>query len=241
MNPKYHKESKPFYLGTCQNLNGLILDDHPVTCIGYKMMLEAACLQKEIPELRMAMTHTLKQAYELIHEKGSQGLYYDFVFLDIRLPPYPQENMFSGEDIGKLLRKVSRQTKILVFTSLQNPYRLRSILKSLNPEALVLKTEVCDKKLVTALTKALNGIPYYSPSILKIIKNQLITDNEITPPERKFLYLLSTGVQSKEIPKHLPWSVSKVEKQKRILKEKLGVEEKSSWSLIHKAKELGII
>ena len=79
---------------------------------------------------------------------------------------------------------------------------------------------MCDKKLVTACTKAMNGEPYYSPSILKIIKNQLITDNGFTPPERKFLYLLSTGVHSKEIPRHLTWSVSKVEKQKRILKEK---------------------
>jgi len=241
MDPKYHMDYKEETLESFQILNGLILDDHPVTCIGYKMMLDAACLRKEIPELRLAMVHTLKQAYKIINEKASRGLNYDFVFLDIRLPPYPKEGVFSGEDIGRLLRRVSKQTKILVFTSLQNPYRLRSILKSLNPEALVLKTEVCDKKLITALTKALNGVPYYSPSILKIIKNQLITDNEITPPERKFLYLLSTGVQSKEIPKHLPWSVSKVEKQKRILKEKLGVEEKSSWSLIHKAKELGII
>ncbi|MEM8764922.1 MAG: hypothetical protein AAGD88_13970 [Bacteroidota bacterium] len=241
MDPKYHLDSKVSSLDSFQSLNGLILDDHPVTCIGYKMMLEAAFNQKGLSDISLAIANSLKQAHQLVCQKASRGLHYDFVFLDIRLPPYPQENMFSGEDIGKLLRKVSRQTKILVFTSLQNPYRLRSILKSLNPEALVLKTEVCDKKLVTALTKAMNGVPYYSPSILKIIKNQLIRDNEITPPERKFLYLLSTGVQSKEIPKHLPWSVSKVEKQKRILKEKLGVEEKSSWSLIHKAKELGII
>ncbi|MEM6893421.1 MAG: hypothetical protein AAF554_06980 [Bacteroidota bacterium] len=241
MDPKYHLDSKVSSLDSFQSLNGLILDDHPVTCIGYKMMLEAACIQKNVPEISLAMAHSLEEAYGLILEKSTRGTYYDFVFLDIRLPPYPKENIFSGEDIGKLLRRVSQRTKILVLTSLQNPYRLRSILKSLNPEALVLKTEVCDKKLVTALTKAMNGVPYYSPSILKIIKNQLIRDNEITPPERKFLYLLSTGVQSKEIPKHLPWSVSKVEKQKRILKEKLGVEEKSSWSLIHKAKELGII
>lgn len=241
MIPKYHFDSNSSSLSSFQNLNGLILDDHLVTCIGYKMILEEACLQKEIPQLSITLAHTLKQAYDLIFAKASCDLQYDFVFLDIRLPPFQEKNIFSGEDIGKMLRRVSKRTKILVLTSLQNPYRLRSILKSLNPEVLVLKTEVCDKKLVKALTKALNGVPYYSPTILKIIKNQLISDNEITPPERKFLYLLSTGVRSKEIPKHLPWSVSKVEKQKRILKEKLGVEEKSSWSLIHKAKELGII
>ena len=167
--------------------------------------------------------------------------HFDLIFLEIGLPNYPEKDIFNGEDIGKLIRCYWKASKILVVTGLTDHYRLQTILKSLNPEGLILKSETCDKNLILAIQKVITGVPFYSPTVLKLIKNQFIRNNEVSLQERKFLHLLSTGVHSKDIPNHLPWSGSKVEKRKRILKEKLGVEEKSAWGLVHKAKELGII
>ncbi|MEO0571332.1 MAG: response regulator [Bacteroidota bacterium] len=219
----------------------LIVDDHPLTCKGYSMLLGLANKEGLLPKINIVLAHSCQQAYEILYPLKKKRAFPSLIILDIRLPAFPQKNIFNGEDLGKLIRRLNKKIKILVITSLRDPYRLQSILKSLNPEGLLLKSEVYDKTLILAFQRILKGAPYYSPTVMRIIKNQLIGGNEITLHERRFLYLLSTGVQSKEIPKHLPWSVSKVEKQKRILKEKLGVEEKSAWGLIHKAKELGVI
>ena len=219
----------------------LIVDDHPLTCKGYSMLLGLAHKEGVLPKMNIVLAHSSQQAYEILSSSKTNGAFPSLIILDIRLPAFPKKDIFNGEDLGKLVRRLSKKIKIVVITSLRDPYRLQSILKSLNPEGLLLKYEVFDKTLITAFQQILKGAPHYSPTVMRIIKNQLIGGNEITLYERRFLYLLSTGVQSKEIPKHLPWSVSKVEKQKRILKEKLGVEEKSAWGLIHKAKELGVI
>jgi len=55
------------------------------------------------------------------------------------------------------------------------------------------------------------------------------------------LYLLSKGLPSKKIPNYLPWSLSKVEKRKRLLREKLSVENKSVLALVQSAKEAGFL
>lgn len=224
-----------------KSLSILIVDDHPITCNGYVMILNSASDQGVLPKVSISMAHTLENAYEILFSRDSNKVLYDIIVLDIRLPSFPKRNIYNGEDLGRLLRKNNKKTKILVLTSLNNHYRLQTILNTLNPEGFVLKSEICNNTLILAFQSILNNIPFYSPTVLRIIKNQFIKTKNLTLLERKFLYLLSTGIPSKEIPNHLPWSTSKVERQKRILKEKLGVEEKSSWGLIHKAKELGII
>lgn len=226
-------------LNATDSLNFLIIDNHQLTCKAYSLLTKAAFDEGILPKTKVTMMRSCQEAYEIIEAKPAA--HFDIIFLEIRLPNYPQKNIYNGEDLGKLIRQYWKTSKIVVVTSLNNHYRLQTILKSLNPEGLILKNEICEKDLILAFQKISSGVPFYSPSVLKIIKNQFIRENEISFQEKKFLYLLSTGVQSKEIPNYLPWSKSKVEKQKRILKEKLGVEEKSSWGLLHKAKELGII
>lgn len=227
------------YLDTIGALNVLIVDDHKLTCKAYSMLAEEAFKEGYLPKIKTTAVNSCREVYEMVTNNSS--ISFDLILLEIGLPNYPEKDIFNGEDLGKLIRGHWPKSKILVATSLNDDYRLQTILKSLNPEGMVLKNEICEHKLIFAIQKVLSGVPFYSPTVLKVIKNQFIRDNGISFQERKFLYLLSTGVQSKEIPKYLPWSKSKVEKQKRILKEKLGVEEKSAWGLIHQAKKLGII
>jgi len=59
--------------------------------------------------------------------------------------------------------------------------------------------------------------------------------------EREFLYLLSISVPTHGIPDYLPWSLSKVEKKRRKLREQMDVEERNIMALIHRTLELRII
>lgn len=242
MNTKISKSilsNKGLNQSISKSFNALVIDNHPLTCRAYTSLLNKASEIGIIPSVKDKVMHTCKEVFENVLNGSSNNL--DLIILEIKLPGFAQEKIFNGEDLGKLLRKKWGSTKLIIVTSIVDPYRLQKVLKSLNPDALLLKNELCEKTLMYGLQKVLQGIPEYSPTVLKIIKDQFISEEKISFQEKEFLYLLSTGIPSKEIPQHLPWSLSKVEKQKRILKEKLGVEEKSSWGLIHKAKELAII
>ena len=154
---------------------------------------------------------------------------------------FPGNKLYSGEDLGKLIRKLYPETKLMVITSLMDKHRLNAIFTSLNPEGFLTKTEVTQETLILALQELLNDNPYYSPYLLKIIRNQHFSGLQLSAEQKEFLYLLSIGVSSKEIPNYLPWSASKVEKQKRTLRDKLGAKSSGVFALVHRAKKLGII
>jgi len=111
----------------------------------------------------------------------------------------------------------------------------------LKPAGFLIKTDVDPKSLKDAFRQVSNGMRYYSNSIMDLIEGRYLSDIELDDGEREFLYLLSIGVPTTGIPDHLPWSLSKVEKKKRRLREQLKVEEKNIMALIHRARELGII
>ena len=132
-------------------------------------------------------------------------------------------------------------TKIIVLTSILDKNRLNGILKSLKPAGFLIKTDVDPKSLKDAFRQVSNGMRYYSNSIMDLIEAHYLSGIELEREERQFLYLLSIGVPTTGIPDHLPWSLSKVEKKKRKLREQLDVEGKNIMALIHRARELGII
>ena len=82
---------------------------------------------------------------------------------------------------------------------------------------------------------------YYSPTIAKLVQEESNEDVFLDEEEKKFLHLMSKGIRNKEMSQYLPWSLSKVEKRKRVLHKKLGIEKGNTIALVNKAKNLGII
>lgn len=216
----------------------LIVEDHPLTCMGYALILEQAILNGKIPQSKIQQVHSLRKAYQLLI---AEGISFDMVFLDICMKPYPEENLFSGEDLGRLIFKKCPETKILVMTSLTDKYRLEGILNKIKPYSFLIKSEVNDFHLIKAIQHLLKSEYYYSQTILTLMRNEFYMNHQIDEEEKKFLYLLSKGIRNKEISEYLPWSLSKIEKRKRILHKKLGEEKGNTLALVNKAKDLGII
>ena len=154
-------------------LNVMIADNHPLTCKAYTMLTKAAFEAGSLPKVQATIKHSCHEVYEMVMSNHSKK--YDLVILDIKLPNHPQQSIYNGEDIGKIIRHHWKGTKLLVVTSINDPYRLQAVLKSLNPEGFMLKNEICDKDLIFAIQKILNGVPFYSPTVLKVIKNQFVT------------------------------------------------------------------
>jgi len=223
------------------SLRLLILDDHKLTSRGYEIILDNASKDNIFPQLQIKKADSLKSAYQYLFNDSRNRDLFHIVFLDIRLAPYPEQQLFSGEDLGKLIRLTTKQIKLIVITSIIDRYRLKSILESLKPEGFLIKTEITENMLVEAVQQVLEQNSFFSPEILNVIKNNYFSNKALDNEQKQFLYLLSIGIASKDIGEHLPWSSSKVEKQKRLLRDKLEVSEKNVFALVHKAKEMGYI
>lgn len=216
----------------------LMVDDHQLTCAGYSLILEHAKLKLKIPKLRIHLAYSLKKAYQLL---DTMNITFDIVFLDICIEPYTEQNLFSGEDLGRMIVERYPKTRILVITSLTDKIRLKGILTMVKPKGFLLKSEVNENHLIKAIQNILVNQHYYSPTVENILQKQFHDDLVLTREDKKFLYHMSKGIRNKEMVDYLPWSLSKVEKRKRLLHKKLGVENGNTMALVHKAKELGII
>lgn len=216
----------------------LIVEDHKLSGMGYQLIVEQASFIGNTPQFNIQQAHSLKEAYQNL---ARQGIRYDIVFLDICMESYPEQNLFSGEDLGRFIVEKYTETKVLVMTSLTDTFRLKGILHTLKPHGFLIKNEVDEHHLVKAIQNILNDQFYFSSTIAKIAHNQTKTNILVDEEDRRFLYLLSKGIPNKEIGNYLPWSLSKVEKRKRAIHKKLGVEKGNTIVLVNKAKELGII
>jgi len=216
----------------------LIVDDHPLSCKGYELIIQMGIQKGILPYFDIEIIHSLEAAYRLFIEESFTC---DMVLLDICMKPFPEQNLFSGDDLGRWVIEKYPKIKILVMTSLLERHRLGNILKTLNPLGFLIKSEIDELNLVQAVRSVLRGIPFYSATIMEVMRNRFVSDIQLDLEEKTFIWLLSQGTPTKEIPEQLHWSLSKVEKRKRALRKKLGVENNTTMALVKKAKELGII
>ncbi|WP_421803550.1 response regulator [Flagellimonas sp.] len=216
----------------------LIVEDHQLSCQGYELIVEQAGCKGAIPKVTVQQAHSLKKAYQLLFK---EAVHFDIVFLDICMPAYPEKNLYSGEDLGRLIVEKQLKTRILVMTSLTDKLRLEEILQTVKPHGFLVKGEVDEYHLIGAIQHILKNQTYYSPTIGKILRGESNAEVYLSTDEKKLLYLLSKGIRNKEIGEHLCWSLSKVEKRKRVLHKKLGIEKGNTMALVNRAKELGII
>lgn len=216
----------------------LIVDDHPLICKGYELIIQNGIQKGTLSNFKIEIANSLEAAYELFIKPS---VTFDLVFLDICMNPFREKDIFSGEDLGKFIINKYPNIKILVMTSLTEKIRLKGILKNLRPNAFLVKCEVNEFHLVTAIQYVMNNQFYYSHSISNMLHERSVANDCFDEEEKEFLYLLSKGYRNKQITNQLHWSLSKVEKRKRALHKKLCVEKGTTMALVDKAKEYGII
>jgi len=214
----------------------LIIDDHPLIAEAYKSALT------QINSLDSEMVFSIKIANNIdsalkIIKKSTL----DLVFLDIRLPPSLDGKLLSGEDLGIRINKRSTKTKIIVSTTFNDNFRIYSIFKSLNPEGFLIKNDITPDELVTAVKTVINDSPYYSKTVIKLLRNQVASDFLLDKIDRQLLYELSIGTKMKDLPSIIPLSIAGIEKRKRHLKVIFDVEKRDDKALIMIAKEKGFI
>jgi DNA-binding NarL/FixJ family response regulator len=218
----------------------LLIDDHPIILEVYKMALKNASLSigNATFEIETAQNSDIALQKIAIASK-SDG--YDIIFLDIKLPPSIDGKILSGEDIGVKINQLLPNSKIIISTTFNDNYRVQNILKNVNPDGFLIKNDIDTEELIEAIKTVIFDPPYYSKSVIKLLRKQISSDYLLDKIDRQLLYELSIGTKMKDLPNVIPMSIAGIEKRKRQLKEMFNVQENEDRELILKAKEKGFI
>lgn len=216
----------------------LAVDDHEMTALGYKYILEGADFDEF--KVKVDIAKSFQMGQEKI-EQSANGLTYNIILLDIQLFPAKAKETRSGEDLGILARKLVPDSKIVYMSSFSDGYRISSIFKSVNPDGYMVKSEIDEQTLLTMANTVAQGRPYYTASALEVVRKYMARTIEVDELDKKILYYLSIGTRTKDISPLVSTSVATVESRKRQLKSLFGVETGNDLALIEEARERGFI
>jgi len=221
-----------------KTLRILAVDDHEMTMLGYKFILERIVFDDH--NIIVDISNTYEAGKQRI-EESLHSFKYDIIFLDVQLFPPNEEQPHNGEDLGILARKLVPESKIIFMSSFSDNYRINSILKSVDPDGYMVKTDIDPKSLEQAVKTVITQPPYYSSKALAAIRKKMANDITLDENDKKILYHLSIGTKTKDLEKYIELSSSSIENRKRHLKSLFGTEKENDLALILAAKNRGFI
>lgn len=220
-------------------INILIVDDHPMTVDSYINLLSDESFATIEPTFHK--NYNCETAYKKIQLLEKQNTKIDFAILDVNLPPYPEMNISSGIDLAIFVRKTHPKCKILLLTMHTETFIVNRIIKGINPDGFISKSEVNFESFPSICRKILRGEIIYSDEIIKSQKNLEQRNLNWDEYDSQILILLSQGVKTIDIPDHIPLSMSSIEKRKANIKSNLLMGKGGDTELINKARQLGLI
>lgn len=148
-------------------------------------------------------------------KKSVNNTPYDILFFDISLPPSKDGLITSGEDLAKIARKYLPEAKIIILTMFNEAFRILNIIKGINPEGLLIKTDLTSRELAEAFQHILVSPPYYSSTVNNFLKTTVTNEIYVDEINRKILHLLSQSVKTNALKDHIDLSMSAIEKRKK--------------------------
>jgi len=221
--------------------HALIIDDHPLISEAYKSAFLFCQKQIESVSFDISVCHDCDSAIDKINEIAINELPLDIVFLDISLPPSQDRKILSGEDLGLKINELLPETRIIISTTFNDNYRIHSIFKNINPDGFLIKNDITPKELVLAIQEVLTDPPYYSKTVMKLLRKQISNDMLLDHIDRKILYELSIGTLVKDMTHIVHLSAPGIQKRKRHLKQVFGISSQEDKELVLLAKEKGFI
>jgi len=217
----------------------LMIDDHPMIIEGYQNTL--LFTKKEHQNLEIDIANNCDEAIYCMERSLKIQKPYDLLFIDISLPASKDGTMNSGEDLAVHARKILPKSKVVILTMFNESYRIHNIIKTINPDGFLIKSDLPSSELASAFQAVLNNPPFYSGTVSSYLKKTITSDIYVDEKNRKILHLLSQGVKTKNLAEHLELSLSAVEKRKKHLKTLFMVEDGEDETLINEARKKGFI
>lgn len=216
----------------------LAVDDHEMTTLGYKFILEDTDFGSF--KIQMDMAKTFESARQKI-ANASKGIPFNIILLDIQLSQNMKGPPQTGEELGVYAREVSPTSKIVFMSSFSDNYRINSILEKVDPEGYMVKSEIDQLTLQSMVRTVMTNPPYYTQKALISIRKRMANNMHLDDNDRKILYYLSIGTKTKDMVNHISLSLPGIENRKRQLKLLFGVEKQNDQALITESRNRGFI
>ncbi|WP_298116494.1 response regulator [Flavobacterium sp.] len=220
-----------------QNINVLIVDDHPFIIQGYQNVITRFPNKKY--EFTITKASDCKSGYETILNQNNQK--FDIAFLDISMPVYEEKNIQTGEDLAKILKEISPDCKIVLLTMHSERLKVEKIIEEINPIGLVIKNDLTFDNMLLAIDTILKDERYYSESVIKFLNNLQKEKVYVDVFDRQILHFLSKGIKADDVALYIPLSSSSVRNRIENMKELIGKKGCKNDELINEAKENGMM
>lgn len=221
-----------------KHINILMVDDHPIIIEGYQNVLMAT---KDDDQTLLIDTANNCDTAQLMINRASKDTPYDVCFFDISLPASEDGKYASGEDLALLAKKVLPEAKIIILTMFNESFRIHNIIKEINPDGFLIKSDLTSMELADAFQQILKYPPYYSSTVSNYVKKTITSEIYVDDVNRKILHLLSQGIKTKSLSEYIPLSTSAIEKRKKQLKLLFSVNDGKDESLLQEAREKGYL
>lgn len=215
----------------------LMIDDHSGMIEGYKAML---ALNKAQHTIETKEAYTCEEAYNIIVAPNNAKVF-DLVFLDYSIPEFPEQKIYNGVDLGTLIRKHMPNTKIIMLTAHFDAIRLYNMIKKIQPNGLLVKSDYKPPQLIEAFEKILAGETYFTPIVTEKIHHPLFSKGLLDSLDRDIITLLAEGFQIKTIAIKMNVSEETIKKRKSKIKDCLGIEKGNDEDILKVCRAIGLL
>lgn len=202
-----------------KDLNILIVDDHPMTVNGYVNVLSEEKIEGY--ELVFTKATDCEKAYNIIHQRKDDGIPFDIAYLDLSLPPYAEKNIFSGMDLGKLMREQMPECIIIILTMHSESSLIDRLIKEINPQGILCKSDIDIDEFVNAFRIIFSGDTYLSSKIVKSLKDKVFDNYNLDAYDKQILMRLTEGIKTSDIPNYIPLPLKAIQERKARMKNML--------------------
>ncbi|MGG7035729.1 MAG: response regulator [Flavobacterium sp.] len=221
-----------------EKINILVVDDHPMTTDAYINLIK---LNTDNENFNFLKATDCQSAYRIIENEEKLNNAISIALIDISIPGYPEEKLFSGTDIGMLIRDAFAESKIIMLTMHTEPLILNKVLTSVGPEGFISKSDIDFETFPDIFNQIMAGENYFSPTIsssLQSFVKKMIGWDEF---DTEILLLLEKGILTKDLPDYIELSLSTIEKRKTNIKRQILGQKGSDKQLIEKCRAMKMI
>jgi DNA-binding NarL/FixJ family response regulator len=218
-------------------VNALIVDDHPMIIESYVSIIEASIQNRNF---KFEKATSCEIGFNIINNFILKKRVIDFAILDLSLPSYEIKNVFTGLDLGILLKLNFPKCKIIIITHHADGFSLNKVFKELTPNGFINKADIDNTTFVKIFDSILNGETFLSETINKSIIS--FNENHINLDEIdiQIIELIEKGFKTKELTKYISLSLSAIEKRKAKMKFHFANNKINDKELIERMKTLNI-
>ncbi|MDN3675224.1 response regulator [Flavobacterium branchiarum] len=217
--------------------NILIVDDHPFIIEGYKNAITR--YKPDEYEFLITQAKDCKSGYDIIVDPAIAS--FDIAFLDISMPAYEEKEIYSGEDLAKLIMEHMPHCKIILLTMYTELLKIKTIIRTIKPKGLIIKNDLTFDELLFAFDKVMKDNTYYSQSVIEMLEESPKDSIEIDQLDEQILFHLSKGTKTDEIPHYIPISLKATIRRIDNLKGLLNVSQGTDDDLVKEARIKGLL